>query len=99
MESFTISTRKSAGAAEQKTVVSLNWDGASDATIKALARQALIVKWQGHARKHGIPERATIKVADHAPGVRHAAGPVNVFEAAKGLTAEEKQRLIAQLTE
>lgn len=96
MEKFTISTRAKMGAPEVKTVVTLNWTGASDETIKALARQTVIVKWQGGARKNGIPAAATINVKDYAPGTRHAA-PVDVFALIGTLSAEEKARLLASL--
>jgi len=94
---FTVSTKKDKGAAAINTAVTINWDGATEDTIKGLAVQALIVKVQGAWRKHGIPAQATINVKDYAPGMRHPA-QVDVFAAAKELTPEQKKALIAQLS-
>jgi hypothetical protein len=94
---FTVSTKPSADKAAVSTVVEINFEGASQDVRDALAVQALIVKAQSGWRKHGIPATATLNVKDYAPGVRHTQAPVNVFDAAKLLTPEEKARLIEML--
>lgn len=94
MSTFTVSTRPAKGKPEVKTSLTINMD-ATPEVRDALALQALVVKWQGHARKHGIPVTATINMADYAPGTRHA-GPT-LEQAVKTLTAEERAKLIAQL--
>jgi len=93
---FTVSTKANEKAQAKQTVVNIIFDDAE--AERALAVSALIVKAQGKWRKGGIPATATLKISEFAPGVRHQA-PVDVFEVAKGLTPDEKARLIAQLTE
>ena len=93
MSSFTVSTKKDKNAVAVNTALTIE-DGSPE-VIKALAYQALVVKWQAWARKHGIPATASIKMDDFAPGTRHG-GPT-LQEAVKVLTPAERAALIAQL--
>ena len=95
MSTFTVSTRPAKGKPEVKTSLTVNTAGVNPDTVMALALQALVVKWQGHARKHGIPATATINMAEYAPGTRHASPSLE--QSVKMLTAEERAKLIAQL--
>ncbi len=94
MATFTVSTKanKDAQAINTKLTVIMG----SQATLEALALQALVVKVQGVWRKNGIPTEATIKMDDYAPGTRHG-GTINVFEAVKTMTPEQRAALIAEL--
>jgi hypothetical protein len=69
-KTFTISTRANKDGDAQNTALTIDLNGCSEDVAVALAIQSAVIKWQGHARKHGIPERATIKLADLAPGRR-----------------------------
>lgn len=95
MATFTVSTKANKDAPEQKTVLIVNIG--KPEVVQALAMQALVVKWQGWARKNGIPATATINMDDFAPGTRHASGPVDVQSAVKALSPEERKALIEQL--
>lgn len=68
---FTVSTKKDKDSAAKKTVLTVKWDGCTEAVCQALAVQALVVKLQGNWRAKGIPEKAEVLVKDHAPGTRH----------------------------
>ena len=93
MASFKVSTKVDKAAQAKDTVVEVVYD--SPEAERGLATQALIVKAQGHWRKHGIPANCTLKLSEFAPGTRHA-GPT-LQEAVKVLTPAERAALIAQL--
>ena len=95
MSTFTVSTRPAKGKPEAKTSLTVITEGVKPEVVMSLAMQALVVKWQGHARKHGIPATASINMADFAPGTRHAAPTLE--QAVHSLSAEERAKLIAQL--
>ena len=95
MPTFTVTTRPAKDKPEVKTSLTVITEGVKPEVVMALAMQALVVKWQGHARKHGIPAAASINMADFAPGTRHAAPSLQQSVAA--LSAEERAKLIAQL--
>ena len=98
MKTFTISTKADKNAVEKSTVLQVNTDCSPD-IVMALALQSLVVKVQGQWRKHGIPATATINMADYTPGTRHGGAPINIHEAVKVLSAEERAVLIVQLQE
>lgn len=71
VRTFTISTRSEKGAAVQKTTLTVDCDCDREILV-GLALQSLVIKRQGVWRKNGIPATESIKMADHAPGTRHA---------------------------
>ena len=97
MSTFTVSTRPSKGKPEVKTSLTVITEGVKPDVVMALAMQALVVKWQGHARKHGIPAELTINMADYAPGTRHAAAPVDPKAAYAAMTPEQRKAFLAEL--
>ena len=101
VKTFKVSTKADKNAAEVETVLSIDLNGCSEDVAVALAIQALVVKWQGHARKHGIPEKATVKMADMAPGKRLSAAPMTPEEVLAGVARGEYKAadLIAKLQE
>lgn len=99
MKTFTVSTKPSKDGEEVKTVLTIDTDCPTEVLL-ALAIQSAVIKWQGHARKHGIPATATIKLADLAPGRRMAAGPMSkdqILAQAKVMSKEERAALLAAL--
>lgn len=96
MATFKVSTKANKDAAPVVTVLTVDTN-CDRSIVDALAMQALVVKWQGHARKNGIPETASIKMADYAPGTRHAAGPVDVKAEIAKLGPDERKALLEQL--
>lgn len=93
----TIATKVNKDAEPVNTVLTFNWDGMSEDDLKALAQQALIVKLQSGYRKNGIPETATINVAEHKVGTRAPRAPVDIFAKVGQMSAEEKAKLLALL--
>lgn len=91
---FVVSTKKDKNAKAVETRVNVVYDNPQ--AERALATQALIVKAQGNWRKNGIPAEVTLKMSEWAPGSRHA-GQVDVKEAVKTMTPEERKALIEQL--
>jgi hypothetical protein len=94
MATFKVSTKVNKSAVDTITAITIVYD--SPEAERALATQQAVVKWQGWARKHGIPAAATIKLSDMAPGVRHSAS-MTPLEAAKVMSPEERKQLIEQL--
>lgn len=91
----TVSTKANKDADAIDTRLTLNWEGMTEADLRALAQQALIVKLQGGWRKNGIPTEATVNVADHKVGTR---APKTAKELdVNALTPEQKQALIDKL--
>ena len=97
MPTFTVSTRPAKGKPEVKTSLTVITEGVKPDVVMALAMQALVVKWQGHARKHGIPAAASISMSDYAPGTRHSAGPIDPVAAYKAMTPEQRKTYLAEL--
>lgn len=95
----TISTKVNATDKEAtNTNLTLNWDGMTPEDIRALAQQALIVKVQaGFRRAKAIPGEATINVVEHKVGSRAPRQPVNLLDAVKNMSPEEKAKLLAML--
>ncbi len=93
-----VTTKLDARAEKTITAVTFNWEGMTPEEIRALAEQALTVKIQGKWRSDGIiPTSAEINVVEHKIGVRAPKKPVNVLDAVKAMTAEEKAALLAML--
>ena len=69
---FTIETKQDKSAPAKKTVLTVVYDGCPESTAKALATQQLVVRLQSGWRTKGVPERIEVKMADYAPGMRHA---------------------------
>lgn len=95
MATFTVSTKSNAAAVAKATVITVIYDNPE--AERALATQALVVKAQGGWRKHGIPATTTIKLSEYAPGMRHAAAPVDPREAYKAMTPAEQKQFLADL--
>lgn len=89
-----VSTKANKDSDAKNTVCNIIFDNPE--AERALAVQALIVKAQGNWRKNGIPDSATLKMSEWAPGTRHG-GTVNVFEAVKTMTPEQRAALLAEL--
>jgi len=103
-KTFTVSTKPNADGEAVSTALTLDLEGCSDETVLALAISAAVIKWQTRARKHGIPERASIKLADLAPGKRLVVAPVPMTAAeiaakAKGDAAFRAEVLAALAAE
>ena len=95
MSTFTVSTKPSKTGAEVKTKLTVNMG--KPEVRDALALQALVVKVQGHWRKHGIPAEVTINMDDFAPGTRHAAAPVDLKAAYAAMTPEQRKAFLAEV--
>ena len=95
MSTFKVSTKKDKSSAEVETSLTINWDGATPEILKDMATSYLVIKWQGRARKHGIPATATVKAVDFRPGARTPAPTMAEMVAA--LTPEQKAALVKQL--
>ena len=95
MSTFKVSTKKDKGSAEVETTLTIDWTGATPDVLKDMATSYLVIKWQGRARKHGIPTAATIKAIDFRPGARTPAPTMAEMVAA--LTPEQKAELIKKL--
>ena len=94
-----VATKLDARGVKQVTAVTFNWDGMTDEEIRALAEQALTVKVQGKWRADGIiPGEITILVTEHKIGVRAPKKPINVLDAVKTMTPEQKAELLAMLS-
>lgn len=91
-----VSTKLNKNAAATVTNVTIIYDDPQ--AERALATQALIVKAQGVWRKNGIPESATLKLSEYAPGTRHV-GEVDIKAAFKAMSPEDRQALIDSLKE
>lgn len=94
MATFTVSTKANDKAVAKQTILTVNMG--KPEVRDALAMQALVVKWQGQARKHGIPDKATINMDDYAPGTRHN-GVVDPREAYKVMSPEQRKAFLADL--
>lgn len=95
-----VSTKIDARADAQKTALTLDWEGMTDEDIRALAEQALVVKLQGKWRNaKAIPSEAEVKVVEHKIGTRSPRQPVNVLDAVKSMSAEDKAKLLALLSQ
>lgn len=95
-----VDTRPSAGADSIKTNLTIDWTDMSDADLKALAQQALIVKLQTSWRKNGIPAGDfTVKAADHKVGVRTKREPASIEGMLQKLSPEERAALFAKYLE
>lgn len=90
----TVSTKQDKNAAAKSTVAEIIFD--DENAMRALAVQALIVKAQAVWRKGSIPDAATLKMSEFAPGTRHTT-TVDPLTAAKQLSPEERAKLIEQL--
>lgn len=101
MAKFTVSTKADKNAAAKNTVLEVIDEGCSREILVALATQTVVIRAQNMWRKNGIPDTAQIKLADYAPGVRHAAAPQpmtaeQIAEKAKS-DSEFRAKLLAQL--
>lgn len=97
MAKFTVSTKADKNAAAVNTALEVIDEGCSRETLVALATQTVVIRWQNMARKQGIPPTASIKLADFAPGVRHAAAQQPISEQVKSLSVEERSKLLELL--
>lgn len=93
---FVVATKKDKNSTAVKTNVTVVHDHPGNE--RALATQALVVKWQGTMRKDGvvIPSDVTLKMSEWGPGTRHDS-VVNPIEVAKTMTPEQRAALIAEL--
>lgn len=103
-KTFTVSTKPNEDGTAVQTALTIDLEGCSDETVLALAISAAVIKWQTRARKHGIPDRASIKLADLAPGKRLVVAPVPMTAAeiaakAKGDAAFRAEVLAALAAE
>lgn len=96
MSTFTVSTKKDKKSVAVNTALTVKWDGISDEQLRAGYLAFMVVKIQGVWRNKGIPDKMEVFAKDYAPGTRHG-GPVNVFDAVKSMSAEEKAKLLAEL--
>src|SRR6266850_1964647 len=76
-KTFTVSTKPNEDGSAIQTALTIDLEGCSEETVLALAISAAVIKWQTRVRKHGIPERASIRLADLAPGKRLVVCPFN----------------------
>lgn len=97
MAKFTVSTKPSKDGAAKNTVLEVIDEGCERSVLVALATQTAVIRWQNMARKQGIPDSASIKLADFAPGMRHAAAVVPISEQVKTLSMEERSKLLELL--
>ncbi len=95
MSTFKITTRKNENTPKVETTLTIDWADATPEVLKDMATSYLVIKWQGRARKHGIPTTATVKASDFRPGARTPAPTMAEMVAA--LTPEQKAALVKQL--
>ena len=94
---FKVTTKKDKASPEVETSLEINFAGCSEAQLKAMATCFIVIKWQGQARKKGIPATATINAVDYVPGKRAPAE--TLAEQLARLTPEERRKLIEQYKE
>lgn len=94
---FTVSTKADKNAAAVNTALEVIDEGCSREVLVALATQTVVIRWQNMVRKNDIPPTASIRLADFAPGVRHAASAVPISEQVKTLSSEERGKLLELL--
>jgi hypothetical protein len=100
-----VSTKPNARGESVTTKVTFDWEGMTEEDIRALAEQALTVKWQGQRRadaeKNGtpIPTVAEVKVIEHKVGSRAPRKPADVLALVRSgaLTDAQKAELRALL--
>ena len=81
-QTVTIKTRASeADKIGKPTVLTVNWDGATEDQVKALALRQIVVAVQQGFRKNGIPSTYTVNVSEVASGTRAALTPEQMIEA------------------
>ena len=95
MSTFKITTRKNENTPKVETTLTIDWTDATPEVLKDMATSYLVIKWQGRARKRGIPTTATVKAIDFRPGARTPAPTMAEMVAA--LTPEQKADLIRKL--
>jgi len=94
---ITIVTAVNKSAAEQKTVLKINWGGMTEEMYRALATPTLVIKRQGEYRRNEkIPTGDEIMAKDNLPGTRHG---MTLEQAVSSMTTEQKQALAKQLAE
>lgn len=91
-----VSTKLNAASEKKDTELTIVWDGMDAEDIKALAQQALIVKWQGQKRRdESIPDAETIKAVDYKVGTR--APKKSLAEQVEGMSSDDRAALIEKL--
>jgi hypothetical protein len=94
-----VQTRPQAGKEAVTTNLTIDWDGMTEDDLRALAQQSLIVKLQGQWRRDVIPTELTVKAIEHKVGVRGPRTKADLMTQVKSLSAEDKARLLALLSE
>lgn len=88
-----VSTKPDKDGDAVKTELTLDLSQLTDRDILDYAVQALVVKWQGNARRKGtIPRKATYQVPK--PGVR---SQESIEDRIASMSPEDKKALIAKL--
>ena len=98
--SFTVTTKPSKDGVEKSTVLTINWDGITDAQLQAGYTSYLTIKRQGFWRKNGIPANETVNAKDFAPGSRQPSVPPTVEgikAAAANFSPEDRAALLKLL--
>jgi len=98
MATFKVNTKSDKDAAAVQTALTVDFTGCTPEVLQEIATSAIVIKWQGQARKNGIPESATIRAVDYRPGNRVTSAP-SIDQLVTKMTPEEKQKLLAQLME
>jgi hypothetical protein len=94
-----VQTRPEAGKEAVTTNLTIDWEGMTEDDLRALAQQSLIVKLQGQWRRGVIPTELTVKAIEHKVGVRGPRTKADLMTQVKSLSAEDKARLLALLSE
>lgn len=96
MSQFWVSTKQDKDSDAKRTLLTVDFKDCPQATLEHLATQHLVVRLQGSWRKGQIPNEATVRVSDYAPGSRMN-GAVNIEAAIAVMSKEDKQKLLAKL--
>ena len=99
MATYNVNTKPDKDGKAVRTALTIDFTGASEDVLREIATSAIVIKWQGQARKNGIPSTAQIKAVDYRPGTRMAPATPTMDQLVSMMTQEQKQALLAMLLE
>lgn len=95
---YDVDTKLDAKGTTSRTQVTVDFTGASEDAIQALAARTLIVTAQGGFRRNGaIPPKHLIMVKDAGTRQAFVATPDSIAARASSMSADERKQLIAKL--
>ncbi len=108
IEVVKVSTKTNATAPAVDTELTIDWEGMTREDERALARQSIVIKWQGKRRdkkgtkknpepvKGSVPKVDSIKAADYKVGTKVAKPKKSIQELFAELSPEQQREFLAQ---